>query len=98
MLLESQFQSKLIKKIKNLFPDCIIIKTDPGYIQGFPDLIILNGRKWAALEVKRSKNAYKGPNQVHWIVECDLRAYGSFVYPENEEEVLDELAEALQPY
>lgn len=97
MLLESQFQSYLIKEIKKRFPGCIVLKTDPGYIQGFPDLVILHGEQWAALEVKRSKTAYKGPNQTHWIVECDLRSFGSFVYPENEEEVLDELANALQP-
>lgn len=51
-MLENKFQSNLIKEIKTLFPDCIVVKNDPTYIQGIPDLLILNGGKWASLECK----------------------------------------------
>ena len=39
--LEKDFQAKLIKDIKKLFPGCMVMKTDPTYIQGIPDLLIL---------------------------------------------------------
>ena len=51
-MLENKFQANLIKKIKNRFPDCIVMKNDSSYIQGIPDLTILNGNKWATLENK----------------------------------------------
>ena len=61
--LERDFQAGLIKEIKNMFVGCIVLKTDPTYIQGLPDLLILFKDKWASLEVKRSRNASKRPNQ-----------------------------------
>lgn len=30
-MLESQFQAKLIKELKKLFPGCIVMKSDSGY-------------------------------------------------------------------
>jgi hypothetical protein len=60
---ESQFQSKLIKKLKQLFPGCEITKLDALYQQGFPDLLILWKDKWAVLEVKISEKASRQPNQ-----------------------------------
>ena len=61
--LEKIFQSELIKELKALFPGCIILKNDPTYIQGIPDLLILFEDKWAALEVKKSITASHRPNQ-----------------------------------
>lgn len=52
-MLESQFQAKLIKELKKLFPGCIVMKSDSGYLQGIPDLLILFNDKWAALECKQ---------------------------------------------
>ena len=49
-MLESKFQAKLIKEIKENLPGCIVMKTDPNYIQGMPDLLILHKNKWASLE------------------------------------------------
>ena len=56
-MLESKFQSQLIRDIKNLFPGCIIMKSDPNYIQGIPDLLILYKDKWDSLECKKSANS-----------------------------------------
>lgn len=95
--LENKFQSELIKEIKELLPNCIVLKNDPNYIQGFPDLTILYKDKWAVLEVKREKDASKQPNQEHYILTAKAMSYASFVYPENKEEVLDELQRALRP-
>lgn len=94
--MESKFQSNLIKDIEDLFPDCLILKNDPNYLQGFPDLTILNGPRWAVLEVKKSEDEPHQPNQDYYVDRANrMGAYGSFIYPENKEEVLDELQQAL---
>lgn len=93
--LERDFQAKLIKDLKNMFPGSIIMKTDPTYIQGLPDLLILHNDKWAALEVKRSATASKRPNQDYYVDKMDSMSYASFIYPENKEDVLDELRKTL---
>lgn len=93
---ESLFQRNLIKEIKKMFPGCIVMKNDPNYIQGIPDLLILYGKRWAALEVKRSAKASIRPNQKYYISKMAKMGYASFVYPENKEAVLNELQSALQ--
>lgn len=92
---ESEFQSDIKKEIKAKFPNAIIKKQDG--LQGFPDLLILNGNKWAALEVKRSGEAHHQPNQEHYISKMNEMSYASFIFPENKEEVLNEVFTALQP-
>ena len=51
-MLERNFQSKLIKELKERFPGCMVLKNDPNYIQGIPDLSIFYKDKWATLECK----------------------------------------------
>ena len=51
-MLESRFQHRLITELKEMFPGCIVMKSDSGYIQGIPDLLILYQDKWASLECK----------------------------------------------
>lgn len=94
-MLESNFQSKLIKKLKVIFPGCIVLKNDATYIQGVPDLLILYENKWAALECKRSAESSHRPNQDYYIGVMNDMAYASFIYPENEQEVLNELSNAF---
>lgn len=94
-MLESTFQSNLIKEIRCMFEGCVVLKNDPEYIQGFPDLLILYKKKWAALECKRSINARHQPNQDYYVDMLDDMSYASFICPENKEEVLDELQYAL---
>lgn len=93
--MESKFQSDLIKDIRDILPGCIILKNDPNYLQGFPDLLILYKNRWAALEVKRSSRASHQPNQDYYIHLANEMSYASFVYPENREEVLYDLQQAL---
>ena len=90
-MLERDFQAKLIKKIKNEYPGCIVMKTDPTYIQGLPDLIILYGNKWAALECKLSNKAHHQPNQDYYVEKMDDMSYAAFISPDNEFDVLEEL-------
>jgi hypothetical protein len=88
---ESKFQSNLIKRLKNMFMGCIVIKTDANYIQGIPDLLILYKDKWASLECKKSSTASKQPNQSYFVDIMNKMSFSRFICPENEEEVLNEL-------
>lgn len=88
---ESKFQSELIKELRDRFPGCIILKNDPNYLQGFPDLLVLWNTCWAALEVKRNANAKHQPNQNWYVDLANCLSFGSFIYPENKEEVLNEM-------
>lgn len=95
MLREAAYQHKLIKKLRTSFPGCVVLKTDPNYIQGFPDLLVLHEDKWAALEVKNRKGASHRPNQDYYISKLDGMSKARFIYPENEEEVLSELQQTF---
>lgn len=91
--LESRFQAKLIKELKDLFPGCMVFKMDASYIQGIPDLLILYEDKWAMLEVKRSEDELDDPrpNQGYYVRKLDDMSFASFIFPENKEEVLHDL-------
>lgn len=90
-MLESKFQSNLIKEIKEMFPGCMVLKNDCEYIQGIPDLTIFYGRYWATLEVKKSARASRRPNQEYYVEKMDNMGFSAFIYPENKDEVLDAL-------
>lgn len=93
---ESMFQKNLKKKLKDLFPGCIITKLDCNDIQGIPDLLILYGKHWAVLENKKSEKASHRPNQDYYVKKMDEMSFGRFIYPENEEEVLNDLQQAFK--
>ena len=88
---ENEFQAELIKELKREFPGCVVLKNDPNYIQGIPDLLILFKDKWAVLEVKKSEKEPHQPNQDYYISMLDKMSFARFIYPENKEEILDEL-------
>ena len=94
---ENQYQAKLIKKLEQLFPGCVIMKNDSGYKQGVPDLLILWEGYWASLEVKPNEHARSRPNQDHYIERLNRMSFAAYIYPENEEEVLIALQQAFKP-
>ena len=94
--LERDFQSKLIKKLKDEFEGCVVLKNDSSYIQGIPDLLVLFNDKWAMLECKRSSSASHRPNQEYYVDLLDKMSFSRFICPENEEEVLHELEQAFR--
>lgn len=95
-MLESKFQSNLIKEIKDKLPGCIVMKNDSSYIQGIPDLLILHKDKWASLEVKKSANAKHQPNQDYYVEKMNEMSFSRFIYPENKEDTLNELFNTLR--
>ena len=80
---ENEFQAKLIKKLKKIFPGCIVLKNDPNYKRGIPDLLVLYNDKWAALECKRSSGASHRQLQDYYICEMNKMSYASFIDPTN---------------
>lgn len=93
---ERDFQSGLIREIKDRFPGCVVLKNDSSYIQGIPDLLVLFNEHWAMLECKRSSSASHRPNQQYYVDLLDKMSFSRFICPENMKEVLHELESAFQ--
>lgn len=95
---ERDYQAGLIRKLRKLYPKAIVLKNDSGYMQGIPDLTILCGDRWAALEVKarepRTAQAFE-PNQEWFLATMNEMSFAACIYPENEKEVLRGLQQAL---
>lgn len=88
---ESQYQIRLIKKIEEILPGCIILKNDSSYRPGIPDIIILYSNMWAMLEIKIDGVAYLRPNQSYYVHLLNSMSFASFINPDNEEDVLYDL-------
>lgn len=93
---EGEYQKNLKNKIRDRLPGSIVLKNDPNWLQGIPDLTILYKDKWASLEVKRSETEKHQPNQDYYVNQMNDMAFSAFIFPENEEEVLSELQRALE--
>ena len=93
---ESDYQADLIKTIKKRFPDSIVMKNDAKYIQGIPDLCVVHGKRWAMLEVKKSKDEPHQPNQDFYVGKAKEWSFGAFIFPENEEEILNGMEELFE--
>lgn len=95
MLTEAIYQTKLVKKLHDLFPGCYIFKNDPAEMQGIPDILILFGFQWAMLEVKLSERSSIQPNQQYYVDTFNHMSFAAFIYPENEGEILAQLQDVL---
>jgi hypothetical protein len=92
---EGPYKTRLKHRIEDMFPGCVIVKADSSDLQGIPDLLILFGDRWAALEVKISLRARTQPNQPYWVDRLGEMSFAAFICPEIEDEVLHELAKAF---
>lgn len=92
--LESGFQDKLIRDLKDTFVGCLVFKMDQ--IQGIPDLLVLYKNKWASLECKKSAKAKRQPNQEYYVGMMNEMSFSRFICPENKEEVLNDLRKAFK--
>ena len=95
-MLENKIKTNLIKEIEKRFPGSYVFHLDPTERQGVPDLLILYKNKWAALEGKKNKNASHRPNQDYYVKKMNEMSYASFIYPENKEDVLNEIQQAFE--
>ena len=96
-MLENRFKTKLINNLEKRFSGCMVFHLDPNEIQGIPDLLVLYKDKWAALEGKKSSHKSETPNQSYYVDLMNEMSYASFIYPENEEDVLNELSQIFKP-
>ena len=96
MALEKISQARLIKDLKKRFEGCLVIKLDPSYIQGIPDLLVLYKDRWAALECKKDIYSVKRPNQEYYVKLMNDMSFSRFVTPENKEEVLSDLQQTFE--
>ena len=93
---EGNFKKKLIKDLEKEFPDSIITKLEADYKNGIPDILILHKDKWATLEAKPTKADVTNERQNklaqdHYVARMNSMGYSSYIYPENKQEVLNEL-------
>jgi len=92
---EAQYQVRVIRRLKDTFPGCTVLKNDSVYQQGIPDWSIFWGEKWGMLEIKDHESAPVQPNQAYFIEKFNGESFAAFIYPENEEEVFRALQEAF---
>lgn len=92
--LESGFQDRLVKRLEQMFPGCMIFKMDQ--FQGIPDLLMLYEDTWASFECKRGEYEARQPNQEYYVGVMNEMSFSSFIYPENIEEVLYELQQTFE--
>lgn len=90
-MLENKFQASLIKELKARLPGCIVLKNDPTYLQGIPDLTVFYKDRWATLEVKKDAKAKHQPNQDYYVNKMNEMSHSAFIFPENKDQVIDEL-------
>lgn len=89
---ESDFQKLLIDEIRQSLPGAIVLKNDSSYLQGIPDLSVFYGDRYAMLEVKKSLDASRQPNQSYYIKHFqNMGVFACFVYPENRKKVMADL-------
>lgn len=93
---ENAFQKKIIKRIKSRFPKSIILKNDSTYIQGIPDLLILNKSKWAMIEIKKHNKSIFQPNQEYYLDLFNKMSFARMVSQDNYEEVIKDVEQFLQ--
>jgi predicted NAD/FAD-dependent oxidoreductase len=93
-MLESKFQHELIGELENMFPGALVYKNESK--QGLPDLTVLYGTHWALLECKKSQDAGHQPNQDYYVKRANEMSFSRFIYPENKQEVLNELQQAFR--
>lgn len=93
---ESDFQAGLIKELKRRFPNCIVVKNDPNYLQGWPDLTVYIGLYSFLLECKAAAHAPHQPNQDYYVNTINANGgFARFIFPENKEEVLNEIQQTF---
>ena len=98
-MLEATFKQQFIDRVKvrlqDIDLDFIHLKAPSD--RSKPDLVILGPLTWAALEFKRRKNAKRGPNQDYHVRRMNEKGFARFVYPSNQEEVMEELVRLFDP-
>lgn len=99
-MLEGEFKTRLTKKIERRFGDDVfVVRFDSAFKQGIPDMgLLFRHGFWAALEAKTSASARRQPNQPYYVELMGRLCYAAFIYPENEEAVLNDVETQYDQY
>lgn len=101
-MLEGAYKTALTKRLYKRWEhksQLVVVRLDAMLMQGIPDMLLLfDGGFFAALEGKTSATAKIQPNQPYYVDVLDRLCFSAFIYPENEEAVLNELEQALQSH
>ena len=91
-MLESKFKKEAKQRIRERCPnvDLDFVNTKP-FNRSMPDTFVVGPWSWAALEFKRAEGATQQANQDYHIKRLNRKGYATFVFPENLEEVLNDL-------
>lgn len=91
MQAETLFGIKVDKRLREL-DNCWFCNIQQVAIRGIPDRLGCIDGKFFALELKTSKHARRAKLQ-EYIIEkiCEAGGYGAFVYPENLDQVIEQL-------
>lgn len=93
---EAVYRRRFKKKLAELYPGSFVFYLDPEINPpGVPDLLFLYKRFWATFETKRFRDASRRPNQDYYVKVMNAMSYSRFLYPQNEQEVLHGLEQAL---
>lgn len=97
-MLEGAYKTGLTKRLGLRFGSrCLVVRLDANLMQGIPDMLLLfEGGFWAALEGKTSAKARMQPNQPYYVDLMDKLCFAAFIYPGNEEAVLNELQQEFE--
>lgn len=94
---EGKCKKDFCAKLKKMKCTVLQYKQDATTLAGFPDTIVLLPESLTVyIEFKKSKNAKYRPGQKEWGEKLKERGYFWWtVYPENAEQVLEEIKELL---
>ena len=95
--LESEFQHHVIQRLENLIGrNGYVLNIDGSDINGFPDILFLYKKRWGFLECKREENSSLRPHQAYYVEHLNRLSFASFIYPAIEDEVFNDLQQALR--
>jgi len=93
---ESNFQSKVKLWLKQKGCFVLVLSPTAGIPDGMPDILaLIDGGGWIALECKANAKAKFRPLQKPTIEKLNKMFYSRAVYPENWNEVKDELSNII---
>lgn len=88
MTLEKDFQAKCISELREMGYKCFKQQMNATTRAGTPDCFVFKDGFWAWIEFKKHRNSPKRPGQQRNVDWANENSYGTFLYPENYDEVM----------
>ena len=93
--MEAKTQQRLIKYLKSKGCEVFKMTIMPGIAKGTPDVLFLKEGFWGFCEVKASKRAPFQTLQPEKIAKFNEWSWCKVIYPENYDEIIEELEQIL---